>query len=105
MSRGRRTTALLLALAFLSFGALVGFGCGDDDSTEVTVPTISVEETQTVPDQTSTTGSTPTEPQNGGTGPIDPNAPDSATNDKPPEPGSPEEAFENACKQNPAACG
>ena len=105
MSRGRRATALLAALAILSLGAVVGLGCGDDDSTEVTVPTISVEQTQSVTDQTTPTESTSTEPQNGGTGTFNPNEPDSATNDKPPPPGSPEEAFENACKQNPAACG
>jgi len=36
---------------------------------------------------------------------VDPEKPDSAKNDKPPEPGSPEEAFEQACEANPAACG
>jgi hypothetical protein len=103
LTPGRRVTALLLALAALSFGALVGFGCGDDDSdVDVSVPDISVEETiESVP--TDSTQSTPTDPGTGGT--VDPNQEDSATNDKPPEPGSPEEAFEQACEENPAACG
>lgn len=110
MSRARRSTALLLGLALIGLGALAGIGCGDDNNTEVTLPTISVQDdAQTVPDQTTTTESTPTESQNGGTGPgtgtYDPKQPDSAANDKPPQPGSPEEQFENACKQNPAACG
>jgi hypothetical protein len=106
VSSGRRSTALILALASLGLGTAVGIGCGGDDSTEVTLPTISVEQdTQAVPDQTTTTESAPTESQNGGTGSYDQKQPDSQTNDKPPPAGSPEEAFENACKQNPAACG
>ena len=110
MSRGNRATALLLAIAALAFGALVGIGCGDDED-EVTLPTISVEETATTaPTETTQqpeAATTPTEPETGGTGTgsFDPNQEDSATNDKPPEPGSPEEAFEQACKENPAACG
>lgn len=108
MSRRSRATALLLATAALAFGALVGIGCGDDEE-EVTLPTISVEETTgtTVPTETTGTATTPTEPQTGGTGSgnFDPSQEDSATNDKPPKPGSPEAAFEEACKQNPEACG
>jgi hypothetical protein len=106
LSRGRRSTALLLAIASLSLVALAGSGCGDDDDTEVTLPTISVEdEPQTTATDQLPTKPTETQPQNGGTGTIDPNREDSPKNDKPPDPGSPEEAFENACKQNPAACG
>lgn len=110
MSRRSRVTALLLATAALAFGALVGIGCGDDDD-EVTLPSISVEETTgtTVPTETTqqTEGATtPNEPGTGGTGSgnFDPDQEDSATNDKPPKPGSPEAAFEQACEQNPAAC-
>lgn len=97
-----------MALAALGFGALLG-GCGDDEEPEVTLPTISVEssvestteQTQTSPGQTTTE-----KPQTGGTPPsYDPGAEDSPSNDKPPDPGSPEEAFENHCKQNPGACG
>ena len=105
MTPGRRVTALLLTLAALSFGALLGFGCGgDDDDVDVSVPEISVETTQSVPTETTETA---TQPDTGGTGEggIDPSQEDSATNDKPPEPGSPEEAFEQACEENPAACG
>jgi hypothetical protein len=47
---------------------------------------------------------TPTE--SGGTPtPKPPAKEDSATNDLPPPPGSPQEAFEKACEKNPAACG
>ena len=106
MSTGARTAALPLAVAALAFGALVGVGCGGDED-EVTLPTISVEDTGTSPIETTGTATTPTEPQTGGTGSgdFDPSQEDSATNDKPPEPGSPEAAFEEACKQNPVACG
>ena len=103
----RRTTALLAAIAALSLGALAGVGCGDDgdDDVDVSVPEISIESTTTTP--TETTQSTPTDPDggNGGGGNFDPSQEDSETNDKPPEPGSPEEAFEKACEENPAACG
>lgn len=99
-----RLAAALLAAAVLALGAL---GCGDDDSTEITVPTIEA------PTE-ATEGDTATEPEGGvtapgdpggGSGGVDPSQEDSATNDKPPKPGSPEEAFEKACEQNPAACG
>ena len=45
---------------------------------------------------------------NGGTGPPNrgnANQPDSETNDLPPPAGSPQEAFEKQCEQNPQACG
>ncbi len=41
----------------------------------------------------------------GGTKPPDSSKPDSATNDTRPAPGSPADKFEQACEQNPAACG
>ena len=106
MSRRSRVTALLLATAALAFGALVGIGCGDDDD-EVTLPSISVEETTTEAAPTQTEATETTEPQTGGTGSenVDPAQPDSPTNDKQPKPGTPEAAFEQACEQNPAACG
>jgi hypothetical protein len=81
-------------------------GCGGDESGSE--PT-----TISIPDVTAPTASTPTFPQtstsrgitgtNGKT--INPNAPDSETNDLPPPPGSPQEAFEKQCEQNPQACG
>ncbi len=36
---------------------------------------------------------------------VDPNLPDTEQNDLPPDPGTPQEAFENFCKENPGACG
>jgi hypothetical protein len=105
VTRASRVTALLLALGAIALGGLLA-GCGDDEDPEVTVPTISVEETTatdlTVPTET---GATTTAPDDGGTPSYDPNQDDSPSNDKPPEPGSPEEQFENFCKQNPGACG
>jgi hypothetical protein len=102
-----RAPAILLATGALALGALAG--CGDDDEgIEVTVPEISIEDTTTEAAPTETTETTETtEPETGGTGApgVDPNQEDSAANDKPPAPGSPEEAFEQACKEDPAACG
>lgn len=101
-----RTAALLLATAVLALGA---FGCGDDDgsSSEVTVPTIEAptDVTETGATTTAPSGGVTPDDSGGGTGTADPSEEDSATNDKPPRPGSPEEAFEKECEQNPAACG
>ena len=96
-----RLIALLLAVAAL---ALVGGACGgDDDGDEITIPSISIpEQTTTAPETTPET--TPQEPD-GGTQAPDPAQPDSPQNDVPPPPGSPQERFENFCKQNPGACG
>ena len=115
MIRGRRVTALLAALAALTLGAAVGAGCGDDgDDDTVSIPTISVEDTtteattteQTTPPQTTTQGGGGGSGSGtGGTPSYDPNQEDGPANDKPPDPGSPEEAFENFCKDNPGACG
>ena len=111
MTASRRVfaTLLLVVVALLALGAA---GCGsDDESPTVTVPTISVpdDSAATAPATTTTpTETTPTAPDTGdtgGTGSFDPNADDSETNDKPPEPGSAAEKFEQACKENPAACG
>lgn len=105
MTRSLRVTFLLPVLAVMAIGA---GGCGDDgDDVEVTIPTISIED-ETVPTETVAPETTETTaPETGGTGAptADPNQEDSETNDKPPAPGSPEEAFEQACEQNPAACG
>ena len=111
MSRGRTAAAVMLALTALGLGALFT-GCGDDDDVEVTIPEITVEGTTTTESTVQTTESTPSTTTGGdGEGGVsggtsyDPDAPDSSSNDKPPAPGSPEEAFEKACEQNPAACG
>lgn len=100
MTIDRRALALLLSLVAL---ALVAPGCGDDEESDVTVPSISVPDatTTSVPEATITEPSTV--PDGGTT--TDPGVEDSPENDVPPPPGSPQEAFEQACKKNPAACG
>jgi hypothetical protein len=106
------------ALAFASITAVLAIaGCGGDDSGgETTTPSVSIPAitspipaTTTAPATTSTpTGTTGKSHGNGGTGPpgqANPNQPDSETNDVPPPAGSPQEAFEKQCEQNPQACG
>jgi hypothetical protein len=92
-----------MAAGVLALGAA---GCGDDegdDSISISVPEVTT--TESVP-ETTTTAPAPTETTGGtGTKTVAPSEPDSATNDVPPPPGSPQEAFEQACKKNPAACG
>jgi hypothetical protein len=102
-----------LAAAILLIGLAIA-GCGSDDSGETTAPTVSIPAitspipaTATAPVTTSTPTGT-TGKGNGGTGPpnrTNPNLPDSATNDVAPPAGSPQEAFEKQCEQNPKACG
>lgn len=117
----RAAAARLLAALFLSAalaGGLVACG-GDDqqldlgDDPSISVPQASpVEQTETAPNDTSTesgnAGTTEDQSGSGGGGvavpspseqrpSYDPNGVDSPTNDKPPAPGSPEEAFEQAC--------
>jgi hypothetical protein len=82
-------------------------GCGSDESGTGGQPTVSIPAV-TTPPQFSTTSSVPTTPPNTistGKGKYNPNVPDSETNDVPPPPGSPQEAFEKQCEQNPQACG
>jgi ABC-type glycerol-3-phosphate transport system substrate-binding protein len=96
-----------LSLALLAAGLIIA-GCGGDESGEATVPSISIPSVTapsvstpaptTHPDTTPDTVTTPGKTAN-------PSEPDSATNDLPPAPGSPEEAFEKQCQENPAACG
>jgi hypothetical protein len=109
VTRALAVTALVTGLAIV--------GCGGDDSGETTapptvsIPTITspIPATTTAPATTSTpTGTTDKGNGNGGTGPpshANPNQPDSETNDIPPPAGSPQEAFEKHCEQNPQACG
>jgi hypothetical protein len=102
-----------LPLTALVVGLMIG-GCGSDESGETTAPTVSIPAitspipaTTTAPTATTPTDSTTTSKRgngNGGTG-VNPNQPDSETNDVPPPPGSPQEAFEKQCEQNPQACG
>jgi hypothetical protein len=110
-----------LALASLVAGLALA-GCGGDDSGETTAPTVSIPAitaplaptTTTAP---ATTGAT-TDPapfkKGAGDVPLpfkkpsdkfNQNEPDSETNDLPPPAGSPQEAFEKQCEQNPQACG
>ena len=106
MTRALTAATLLIGLAIA--------GCGSDDSGETTAPTVSIPAiTSPIPPTTTTpvttsrsTGTTGN--RNGGTGPphgTNPNLPDSATNDVAPPAGSPQEAFEKQCEQNPKACG
>ncbi len=109
------------ALALASIAAVLAVaGCGSDDSGETSAPTVSIPpvtspipSTITAPATTSTPTGT-TGPGNGngngngGVGPssnANPNKPDSETNDIPPPAGSPQDAFEKQCQQNPQACG
>ncbi|HEY6771416.1 MAG TPA: hypothetical protein VI035_03090 [Solirubrobacterales bacterium] len=104
MTRALAVTALLFVLGIA--------GCGGDDSGETTPPptvsfpavTSPIPTTATAP--TTTTTPTPSTTTTTGTAKkVNPNQPDSATNDLPPPPGSPQEAFEKQCQQNPQACG
>ena len=95
-----------LALAAIAT-ALAVSGCGGDDSGEATVPTVSIPAI-TSPLGTATAPLTTTAPETTSTtkrGNFDSTLPDSVTNDVPPPPGSPQEAFEKQCEQNPQACG
>jgi hypothetical protein len=87
--------------------AIAVAGCGSDSSGDESHPAVSIP-TVTAPDLSTTarttTGSGP-ETTTTGTGKYNPSQPDSETNDVPPAPGSPEEAFEKQCQQNPQACG
>jgi hypothetical protein len=103
-----------LAAATLLIGLAIA-GCGSDDSGETTTaPSVSIPPiTSPIPATTTTPVTTSTSTRatgngNGGTGPpnrTNPNLPDSATNDVQPPAGSPQEAFEKQCEQNPKSCG
>jgi hypothetical protein len=103
VTRAFAVTALVIGLAIA--------GCGSDDSGKTTAPTVSIPAitspipaTTTAPATTTTpTGSTTTTRGNGNN--VNPKQPDSETNDVPPPRGSPQEAFEKQCEQNPQACG
>ena len=105
-----------LALATIAFGLLAS-GCGGDGSGDSTtqpafsIPPVTspIPATTTAPSATATqTATTGSGRGNGGTAApngADASKPDSATNDVPPPAGSPQEAFEKQCQQNPRACG
>ena len=104
MSRSHR---LLIPLA-LAIG-LIAAGCGSDSSGETTTHSVSIPTiTSPIPTATAavpTTTSPGTTTTTTGTQSVNPQAPDSATNDIPPKKGSPQAAFEQQCKQNPSSCG
>jgi hypothetical protein len=102
---GRRS--LVITLAVLVVG-LAATGCGDDSSGETT-PSLSIpavtSPTSSAPSVSGTSPATTQKSKTAPTGTYNPNAPDSPTNDVPPPPGSPQEQFEQQCRQNPEACG
>jgi hypothetical protein len=107
MNPGRRRLALALLLPALVLGAA---GCGSDD--EETTPSVTVPAaaetapaTTTAPPTTTEATTTTKTGKTGGTPSYDPVKPDTPENDVPPPPGSPQEAFERMCEQNPGACG
>jgi hypothetical protein len=107
VSPGRRRLALALLFPALALGT---GACGGDD--EETAPSVTVPaSTETAPATTTTTAPVTTTETTTGTGKTggtpshDPAKPDTPANDVPPPPGSPQEAFEKQCEQNPSACG
>jgi hypothetical protein len=100
---GRYLALIPLALAIGTIAA----GCGSDSSGETTAPSVSIPAvTSPVPTSASTAATaTPGTTATGkGVTTFNPNEPDSETNDVPPKKGSPEEAFEQQCKQQ-GSCG
>ena len=111
MSLGRRRLAIALLLPALLAG-VVGCGGDDEDENEETTPTLTAPATTEPPPATTapptTTSETTTKtkpPKTGGTPSYDPGKADTPENDVPPPAGSPQEAFERMCEQNPSACG
>jgi hypothetical protein len=102
VTRALAATSLLIGLAIA--------GCGGDDSGETPAPTVSIPAITSPIAPTATVPATTTAPSEStttskGSKTFNPKEPDSATNDVPPPPGSPQEAFEKQCEQNPKACG
>jgi hypothetical protein len=109
--RAARLSALLLCgLALLVALPACGGDEDDEDSPTIDVPagaSQSVPETatQTQPAPAGAGGGGGGGGAGGGTGAPNPAKPDTAENDLPPPPGSPQEQFEQFCNQNPGACG
>jgi hypothetical protein len=102
----RRRYLLLIPVALAT--GVIAAGCGSDSSGETTTHSVSIPAvTSPVPAVSTTTApaTTATGATSTGTQTFNPQEPDSATNDVPPKKGSPQAAFEQQCKQNPAACG
>ena len=110
-----RPRPLAAALAVgISAVALATGGCNDGEGTAADVtsvaPTISAPSstTATPPATTTTTTSEPTTTTTSTTSTAEQppsTVEDSAENDTPPEPGSPEDAFEQECEKHPERCG
>ena len=104
MRRALRPAIVLTYLALL----IGSGGCGGDDESTVSVPPISIPSgevtTPSTPAATTTTAP-PATTTGGARAKPNPAQPDSPANDVPPAPGSPEEAFEKQCAENPKACG
>jgi hypothetical protein len=102
------TRGIAIALAAMILGAGLG-ACGGDNSGEATTAPVSIPSVTTPSFSTPTGAATTTAPSRTSTAKggktYNPNLPDSATNDVPPPPGSPQAQFEQQCKQNPSACG
>jgi hypothetical protein len=103
----RRGLLIPLALIAAASGAA---GCGDDESNDtspsVSIPSVTAPSVPTAPSAEPPSGGiapdATTTPKDGS---FDPGKPDSPENDVPPPAGSPQEAFEEMCEQNPEACG
>lgn len=89
----RRPIAGALLVFCLATGS-VGCGSGGSETStsefQIDVPGVS----------TTTIGAEP----GSGTG-VNPDLPDTKENDLPPQPGSPQDAFEKFCNEHPDACG
>jgi len=103
----RRPHRLLVPVA-LAVGAIT-VGCGSDSSGETTTEPVTIPAVTSPLPVTSTAAPATTAPGKTATGTggktFNPQQPDSATNDVPPKKGSPQAAFEQQCKANPASCG
>jgi hypothetical protein len=124
-----RRVGVWAAVVALGLGGVAFAGCGgdDDDETAATTPDTTTTEAEAkkpkAPSDSEDTGSeqpsgdygdddpTPADtgppvPESGGVGVDDTNGPEEDTekNDVPPPPGSPAEAFEQACDADPELC-
>lgn len=90
----RRPVAGALALVVCLSAILIGCGSGDSQTStsefQIDVPGVAI--------------TTPGAEPGSGTG-VTPEQLDTKENDLPPEPGSPQDAFEKFCRENPDACG
>lgn len=111
----RRPPAAGLTIA-ISALALIAGGCRDGEAPPTNPSTATIETTPATTATTSTppattsvqptsTATAATSPTTTAGAPPTTNPEDSADNDLPPEPSSPEEAFEQECEEHPERCG